>query len=94
MLPWTEHKLYSIVDDFAGIVRWLEEHTNDSKLSSAILSSVRTGSSRLHSRVLCTVKTHKPPGDVGLRIIHSSVRNMFIPAMRYISSLLRPYLES
>ena len=90
----TEHKIHSIVDDFAGIVRWLEEHTNDSKLSSAILSSVRAGSSRLHSRVLCTVKTHKPPGDVGLRIIHSSVRNMFIPAMRYISSLLRPYLES
>ena len=88
-----DFKVQNIVEDFTGIVKWVEEHTQDSKLSRALLSSVRNGSRRFHSQILCTVKTHKPPGSVGLRIIHSSVRNMFVPAMRYISSLLRPHLD-
>eukprot|EP00959_Pyramimonas_sp_CCMP1952_P163693 3422108-Pyramimonas_sp.AAC.1 len=44
------------------------------------------------SRLKCTVKTHKPAGEVELRAIHASTGSPLTGGMRYVSSLLRPFL--
>ena len=41
-----------------------------------------------------TVKTHKPPGEVGFRALHSSVNTPLLGAMKLIASLLKPQLTS
>ena len=84
----------AIVEDYRHLVDWVVDVTRDAELARALLSSIRRGNRRLVCSILCTVKTHKPDGEVGLRILHSSVKHMFVPAMKYISHLLRPAIQS
>lgn len=62
-------------------------------LSSALCHGIRHCRWSLTSVVGCTIKTHKPPGDVSLRIIHRSSSHPFKPGMRFVAHKIRGILE-
>jgi hypothetical protein len=71
---------------------------DDAPLLQALTSGFRNSStkdlSNMFAKLKCTIKTHKDPGAVVPRPIHSCVATPLAPAMRWISWALRPYLQS
>lgn len=61
---------------------------------SSILHSIRGRSGRAFSKLKCTLKTHKDPGSVSWRGIHSTVKSPFSSAISFVVSCLRPILSS
>ena len=47
----------------------------------------------MFSRASCTMKTHKAPGDVKIRLLHESTRNPFYSAMKFVQIRLREFLN-
>ena len=88
----------SVVHGFVDIVLsnvpgHLEDNEKTSFLRS-ILQPLRGRVQNVFSKLKCTVKTHKSPGHVEWRGIHSTVNTPFTGAIRFIVSLLRPVLSS
>ena len=67
--------------------------TERTQFLGAILQPARSSSSsNIISTLKYTVKSHKPPGEVEWRPLHSSVRTPLAGGMRFITFLLRPIL--
>ncbi|CAE7846274.1 unnamed protein product, partial [Symbiodinium necroappetens] len=81
------------VENYASLVQWIAEDARDPTLGHALLRDVRMGNRRFISRVIANVKTHKQPGNMGLRIIHSSPGLCISPAMRWISEHIRQFFS-
>ena len=81
------------VENYASLVQWIAEDAHDPTLGHALLRDVRMGNRRFISRVIANVKTHKQPGNMGLRIIHSSPGLCISPAMRWISEHIRQFFS-
>ena len=61
-------------------------------LSSILQPAKSSRSSTIISTLKYTVKSHKPPGEVEWRPLHSSVHTPLARGMRFITFLLRPIL--
>ena len=69
------------------------QHYNDEGLTFALLNDLRKfGAGGCFSRLECNVKSHKGRGDVGVRAIHSAVSHPMLPGMKWIASVLKPYV--
>ena len=67
--------------------------TERTQFLGAILQPAKSSSSsNIISTLKYTVKSHKPPGEVEWRPLHSSVRTPLAGGMRFITFLLRPIL--
>ena len=86
--------LCRIVDEYRGLSQWIADTIEDPHIVRSLLSSIRHTNTRFVSSILCTVKMHKPDGEVGLRILHSSVKHMFVPGMKLISHFLKPAIKT
>eukprot|EP00973_Karenia_brevis_P006658 904654-Karenia_brevis.AAC.1 len=63
------HKYFKICKDIAG---------DDQGLLSALVSDLRRESCFI-SPIQATVKTHKQPGEVKLRVLHNASRHPYLP---------------
>ena len=80
-------------ENYASLVQWIAEDARDPTLGHALLRDVRMGKRRSISRVIPNVNTHKQPGNMGLRIIHSSPGLCIRPAMRWNSEHIRQFFS-
>ena len=65
----------------------------DDRVSVGLLcSSLSAGPSRLPSRLIHTCKTHKEPGEVSFRAVHSSTGHSFLGLMSWVSLVLKDAL--
>ena len=88
----------ALVVDFVDVARECASlgpfsDTDRLQFLSSILQPARSSrSSNIISTLKYTVKSHKPPGEVEWRPLHSSVRTPLAGGMRFITFLLRPIL--
>ena len=67
-----------IVDTFSRMIHKWGKATNNKDEAKHITWRARSVKpSKLKSQILSTIKTHKPPGEVAVRVLHSSVGNPF-----------------
>ena len=95
---WHSLLAQEILEEFVDIVQE-KVSSQDSGLAQALLKDTgacvaMASDVKVFSRLMITVKSHKPPGSVSVRPIHSSVGTPLSPAMKWISAMLRPYLRS
>ena len=88
----------ALVVDFVDVARECASlgpfsDTDRLQFLGSILQPARSSrSSNIISTLKYTVKSHKPPGEVEWRPLHSSVRTPLAGGMRFITFLLRPIL--
>lgn len=88
-----------MAEEYCNLVRKISLKLGDQDLCRALVSGFRackdeTEWKRMFSRLQITIKSHKPPGKVTCRPIHSSVSSPLLPAYRWVALMLRPYLSS
>ena len=62
------------------------------QLFTALKSATRLGS--ICSKVNCLLKTHKAPGEVGVRVIYSTSGHKFQPWSRYVGRVIAKSVDS
>ena len=73
---------------------FVEDEADANDLRKQLVSDLYHTKWNFACSVLATCKTHKQPGKVGLRIIHSGARHPWRPIMRWVSEQLRVPLGS
>lgn len=88
-----EYTFHDLVDEYCGLVKYIGEETEDEDLANSMLSSLRRGCKSFVTKILTTVKTHKPEGQQSMRIVHAAPRHFAKPAMRWISATIQHHLK-
>lgn len=78
----------------AAEVAPLEDDDKKDFVSSLLQPARVSKAANVSACLKYTVKTHKPPGEVGFRALHSSVNTPLLGAMKFIASLLKPQLTA
>ena len=78
----------------AAEVAPLEDDDKKDFVSSLLQPARVSKAANVFACLKYTVKTHKPPGEVGFRALHSSVNTPVLGAMKFIASLLKPQLTA
>ena len=81
-----------IAQDYTGIVKYIGHQTEDADLENSLLSSLRSGCKSFVTKILTTVKTHKPKGEQKIRLVHAAPDDFMKPGMKWIASLLKTHL--
>ena len=92
---WNDDSTFHFLEYYSHVAAECGRIFDDNSLTKALLSGLAAGHGfRLCSTIGFRVKTHKPSGQVGLRLLHQSSRHPMAPAMRLLSSFLTPILRS
>ncbi|CAE7247164.1 unnamed protein product [Symbiodinium sp. CCMP2592] len=89
-----EDLVTDMVQEYRNVCEMIRLHTRDNELSNALTSSLRRGGRDFACSVLTTVKTHKDPGQVSLRIIHAAPKHFMNPGMRWIGMHLKSFIAT
>ena len=81
-----------MVQEYRNVCEMVRLRSGDSELANALTSSLRRGGRDFACSVLTTVKTHKDPGQVSLRIIHAAPKHFMNPGMRWIGMHLKSFI--
>ena len=82
-----------MVHDYCALAKAIGEAVHDEELTKALTSSLQLGSTDFTCSILSTVKTHKGPGQVSLRIIHAAPRHFMNPGMRWVATHLKEFIK-
>ena len=93
LLVQPDSLLQDIVPEYVYACKSVGEKLQDEELTEALLSSLQKGSRKFVTKVLTTVKSHKPVGEVSMRLIHSAPQHFMNPAMRWIGWNLKQFLS-
>jgi len=84
----------SILGGFRRLVNEITIKSDDPSIKALLHRDVvARGAGAMASPLTATVKTHKQPGAVTLRIIHDCSNHPFQHMSRWISSMIRPWLS-
>ena len=78
----------------AAEVAPLEDDDKKDFVSSLLQPARVSKAANVFACLKYTLKTHKPPGEVGFRALHSSVNTPLLGAMKFIASWLKPQLTA
>ena len=81
-----------MVQEYRNVCEMVRLRSGDNELANALTSSLRRGGRDFACSVLTTVKTHKDPGQVSLRIIHAAPKHFMNPGMRWIGMHLKSFI--
>ena len=75
-------------------LRWAARKFLESNGKTKILSPLLCSGEHLPSKLMYTIKSHKPPRAVKLRLIHGGHNHPFRGASAVINNILQPYVDS
>ena len=86
-----EEKASEIFEMYTYAVKKISDH--ERALGAFCSAAHNHGIKGILSRLQCTIKTHKDPGEVKPRPIHAAVSSPLKPGMKWISHILRQELD-
>lgn len=87
----TSDSVQELISEYCFAANWIGVK-HDQALCRALMSDI-TNKQFIFQRLVMTLKTHKPAGQVKPRAIHSSVNHPFRPGHRWVAGLLKPLLR-
>ena len=79
---------------YAAACQDVVEILGDDSLLRPLTSGIKYGVCAMKSKLACTIKSHKPDGEVVPRPIHCSHNNPMLPGMKWVASKIKPVLKA